>query len=231
MALTPWQQDIYNRSRTRHPNSGRQGTVQDMVELAGLPPTPESYDRVLAVLSENGLSAPLTRAENQANLAVAAGAGMKPLTAYQMGIYAEAKASGQSARDVAQSFNTQYSIPVKEQDVLDILYGAGLSLDERKPHTSPGVTAPPTATTPQAPEFNGGLPGRQPDGAGMYGATPVNPVNVPGQIPNSPSLRGVFAHARRRQSAGWRGQTDTILTSGRGVLDSAVLRKKVLLGS
>ena len=230
MALTPWQQGILDQSRNNPGDGSRQGSVQDMVELAGLPPTQESYLTVMRILTENNIAAPLTRAQNQANLAVAAGPGGKPLTPYQQGVYNDAKASGKTAQDIAQTYNNDYNVPVSTRNVLDILYGAGLELPGRTPNTSPGVTPTGPATNPRPPEIDGGLPGRQPTG-GMYGPSPTPVANVSGQIPNSPSLRGVFSHARRRQSPGYRGQTDTILTGARGVLGSAVLRKKMLMGS
>jgi hypothetical protein len=232
MALTPWQQNILNQSRA----NGGQGTVQEMVQLAGLSYTPENFDRVRKILADAGETATSdTIAENQARLAreaTAAGTG-KALTPYQQAVYSVAKNKNLTASDVAQSFSAA-GVPVKGSEVNDILAAAGLNLGGQPPFTGPATKPTAPATTPQPPEFPGGMAGRQPDGAGMYGGYTINlsGLNTPGdQVPRHPMLRDVFRQARRRASGSYNGKTDTILTSGRGVLGAALLKRKVLTGS
>lgn len=227
MALNAWQQKILDASRA----NGGQGTIQEMLQHAGAEFTPANFAKAKGILDAEGIVAPMTIAENQARLAREAGAGKKPLTPYQQQVYDAAKASEGTSQGVASYFNS-FGYPVKKSDVDDILMGAGLTLTGPRPGAAGGAGPSDPAVTPQAPELPGGLPGRQPDGTGMYGGTTINYINTPGaETPQHPQLRGIFSHMRRRAQSNYRGQTDTILTSARGVQGNPMLRRRALKGT
>lgn len=227
MALTPWQQMILDKSR----ENGGQGTIQEMLQIGGLALNTENFALAGGILAGAGITAPKTIAENQAQLAREAGPGNKPLTPYQQQEYENMQAGGFDSADVAAIYNS-IGYPLKESEVNDILAGAGITPRKPKPGGTTGERPTNPALTPAAPEFEGGMPGRQADGLGMYGGTPISGVNTPGaQMPQHPQLRSIWNEMRRRSKPGYKGQTDTILTSARGVLGNALLRKKVLTGS
>ena len=210
-------------------------TVQDVLKAAqnagveGL-----SYNRAQRILDAAGMSMPLTRGgmyANEAQDAMAKGE-LYQLTPWMQDIYNQAKTAQLSSADLAQWQNMN-GIPVTRQEIDTIIKGAGLEpLLGRQPYKQPGATVPSTATSQQPPAFPGGLPGAQPEGGGMYGNAPKidTPTWVTGNVPNHPMLKGVFRNARRRNTYGWRGQTDTILTTARGVLNAAQLAKPKLQG-
>lgn len=227
MALTPWQQMVLDKSRA----DGGQGTIQEMLQIGGLELNPENFAKAEAILAGAGITAPKTIAENQARLAREAGPGNKPLTPYQQQVYDLAQANEMTSQDIAQSFNT-IGYPLQESEVDDLLMGAGLKLPPRKPGGVRGEQPTNPALTPQPPEYNGGNPGRQPDGLGMYGGIQIKYTNTPGtEMPQHPQLRSIWNDMRRRGRANYKGQTDTILTSARGVTGPALLKRLKLSGS
>lgn len=138
---------------------------------------------------------------------------------------------------------TEYGVP--EAAVRTILGAAGRTLsgasptgmndEDARPGRVPGADVPDTAQPGNQgsdPDYPGGLPQQQ-DAGGMYGETPDNetPSIVGSFIPQLPGLRMVRQNARRRNGPNWRGQTDTILTSGQGLTGSANTRVRTLLGS
>lgn len=130
-----------------------------------------------------------------------------PLVAPHQQIYNQAAASGMTAAQVAAANNTT------EADVNALILGAGLQpLGGKKPG---GNIQNPTPTSA---------------GPSSYGMG-SGPSNILGSIPQIPSLRMVRKTARKQQDPNWKGQTDTILTSGRGVTDAANTSVKTLLGS
>lgn len=94
------------------------------------------------------------------------------------------------------------------------LAAAGLSLTGRKKP----VTQPKIGSDNPANAF-----GQSPD----YGT--MN--SIFGQIPQIPSLRMVRKNAQRQADPNWKGTTDTILTSGQGLLTDANVSVKTLLGT
>jgi hypothetical protein len=229
MALTAWQQAKYEQTLL----NGGQGSVQEVLDVLGFEHNTDNYSMVKNILANAGINAPTTRAENQARLAeegIAAGTG-KPLTEWQQAEYQRALAAGESERDVASRFNLQHGIPVRETEVHSILKAAGLKLPERKPFGQGGTGPTQPALTPKAPEYAGGLPGRQ-DQGGMYGTSPDVPDGIVGTaVPRHPGLRAIFAQARRKNSPGYKGQTSTILTGARGATGEIRLARKMLMGS
>lgn len=225
MALTAEQQRIFNQAS----QGIGQGSIQDMIEAAGLPATTDSYIKVAQILAENNMTAPLTRASNQAMLAaqgIASGEG-KPLTPWQQQEYQRISSLGWSASDLANYYQSE-GVPVARSEIDIILAAAGMGLDAN-PFKMGGATPTQPAMNPMAPEYEGGMAGRQAQG-GMYGITFNVPKNVAGEVPRNPALRRVFNTARRENMPGWVGQTDTVLTSGRGVLAPANVQRKTLLG-
>lgn len=262
--LTPWQQNVLDKARL----NGGQGTVQEAFEIGGVKFSQENFAKAKEIIDAAGVSAPLTIAENQGNLARAAMAEgkTKPLTPWQQDEYNRAIAAKETAHDVTSRYNMKDGVPVKEKDVNDILSAAGVKLFEpKKPFVEPGQLPTAPALTPQPPEFPGGMPGRQDDGLGMYGATPTgysatpvplgtgnlptggksvpggnvtnvfnmnNSTGIPGvdQMPQHPQLRNIFSQMRRRKGHDYKGQSDTILTSGRGVLSPLYVKRITLAG-
>jgi hypothetical protein len=96
--------------------------------------------------------------------------------------------------------------------------------------TAAGLTLPKTKNTgtiTQLPgsdsNYPGGLP-REQEAGGMYGLSKEG-------ISLNPAMIGVRRQAKRRADPNWRGQTDTILTGGQGVLGDANTQIKTLLGA
>jgi hypothetical protein len=206
-------------------------TVQDVLTKAresgieGL-----SYNRVNRILEGAGQPLPLTRGAlwaNEAQTALDAGT-TRALTPWEQKVYDRAVINQETAADVAQ-FQNLNGVPVTTTQIETILKGAGLQLQGRQPYREPGADATEPAKNPVPPEYPGGLPGRQERG-GMYGVSFEVPRNITGEVPRHPGLRGIFRNARRRNKAGWKGQTDTILTSARGILNNPLLKRQFLQG-
>lgn len=133
-----------------------------------------------------------------------------PLVQDQQEVFDWASENKVSAGDLATATG------ISDEVINTNLTGAGLSL--------PGGSKDKAST---------GLPRQQTDGGGMYGFAPAaeTPRNVVGQIPMLPQLRNVRKNAKRQNDPNWKGTTDTILTSGRGLLEPANTSVKTLLGS
>lgn len=224
MALTAWQQGIYDSAKRNNQ------TIADLLARPGWGDKGIKPSQIETVLTNAGLDLPMTRAPEQTKLAQdALDAGTtKPLTEWQTTTLNNAIAAGESTDDLAERWK---HLGVSKQQIDTILLAA-------LPPTSPyrvGNAGVPTTVNNQGsdPNYPGGLPMQQPGGGGMYGPTRRDevPRMVLGQVPQLPGLRMVRQNARQREQAGWRGQTDTILTSGRGVTDPANTQVKTLLGS
>lgn len=130
-----------------------------------------------------------------------------PLAASEMDAYNIAVSEGLNVSQAAQRFG------VSTDYVNTGLAAAGLSLTGKKPVTQPKIGSDNPANA-----F-----GQSPD----YGT--MN--SIFGQIPQIPSLRMVRKNAQRQADPNWKGTTDTILTSGQGLLTDANISVKTLLGT
>ena len=129
-----------------------------------------------------------------------------PLAGSEMDAYNIAVQEGLNVSQAAQRFG------VSTDYVNTGLAAAGLSLTGKKPAT------PKIGSDNPANAF-----GQNPDYAMMN--------SIFGQIPQIPSLRMVRKNAQRQADPNWKGTTDTILTSGQGLLTDANVSVKTLLGT
>lgn len=139
------------------------------------------------------------------------GAGLvMPLIEDHQTVYDAAQSIGMGPAGVADAFGV-------DQSVVDTLLGAaGVSLSgtPKKPKPKPKpITGNTTPITDGLPDYNSDI------------------SNMLGSIPQLPGLRMVRRRARRQDDPNWRGTTDTILTSGRGVTTPADTRMPLLSGS
>jgi hypothetical protein len=175
-----------------------------------------------------------------------------PLTAEHEKIYKEAVKYGLTSEEVANR-QTWLGNASNKAEVEALILGAGLApltgkfgagedgLPITPPATAPGempVTAPEIMTPPpisQGPNQYDSLinnMNKQVEGLlGQLQQARSTPANIMGSIPQTPSLRMVRKTARRQNDPNWRGQSNTILTSGQGVTGPAKTKVKTLLGS
>lgn len=134
-----------------------------------------------------------------------------PLSQEHQQVFDWASSNKISAAELAASSGTPL------ENINTVLGAAGLTL--------PGGEK--TGTTTQLPgmdsNYPGGLPREQTRG-GMYGFSAEG-------VSMNPALLGARRQAKRRADPNYRGQTDTILTGGQGVLGDANTQVKTLLGA
>lgn len=129
-----------------------------------------------------------------------------PLLESEMQAYNTAVQEGLNAEQAAARFG------VSTEYVNTGLAAAGLTLTGKKPATPKIGSDNPAAAFGQTPDYN------------MMSS-------IFGQIPQIPSLRMVGKNAKRQADPNWRGTTDSILTSGQGILTDANISVKTLLGA